>query len=68
MNLKFKIHELAKGKGLNTAYKLHKRAILSPPTAYRLYHNKTRQITLETMEKICFALDCEPADLFARKN
>ena len=33
---------------------------LSPNTVFNLYHEKTRSIDFETLDKICIALDCSP--------
>lgn len=33
-------------------------------TVYNLYHNKTSGIDFDTLNKLCFALDCTPNDLF----
>ena len=51
-----------------TAYQLQKRANLSPSNAANLYHNNIVQISIETLGKLCEALDCEPNDLFVRSK
>ena len=33
-------------------------------TVDNLYRDKTKGIEFETMNKLCFALDCNPGDLF----
>ena len=33
-------------------------------TVYNLYYDKTKGIEFETMNKLCFALECTPGDLF----
>lgn len=33
-------------------------------TVYNLYYDKTKGIEFETLNKLCFALDCNPNDLF----
>ena len=33
-------------------------------TVYAIYHDKTKGIDFETLNKLCFALDCTPNDLF----
>ncbi len=68
MKIKLKIKDFAQSQGIKTAYQLHKRADLKPPTAYRLFNNKAKHISLETLEKICSALDCEPGELFASEK
>lgn len=36
---------------------------LSPNTVFNLYHEKTRSIDFETLDKLCIALKCSPGDL-----
>ncbi len=33
-------------------------------TIYSIYYDKTKGIEFETLDKLCFALDCTPNDLF----
>ncbi len=37
---------------------------LSHVAVFRIYHNKTKTIELETINKLCFALDCKIQDIF----
>lgn len=37
---------------------------ISQSTALRLYHDKTGNISFKTMDKICYALECTPSELF----
>ena len=49
---RIKISELAKITGLRYN------------TVYNLYHDRTKGIDFETLNKLCFALECSPNDLF----
>lgn len=33
-------------------------------TVFRIYHDKTKTIELETINKLCYALDCRIQDIF----
>ena len=37
---------------------------LSHVAVFRIYHNKTTTIALETINKLCYALDCQIQDIF----
>lgn len=37
---------------------------ISRKTLYNIYNDKTKVIEFETLNKLCFALDCTPNDLF----
>ncbi|MCM1338324.1 MAG: helix-turn-helix transcriptional regulator [Muribaculaceae bacterium] len=37
---------------------------LSHVTVFKIYHNKTKTIELETIDKLCKALNCRIQDIF----
>lgn len=37
---------------------------ISRKILYNIYNDKTKGIEFETLNKLCFALDCTPNDLF----
>ena len=64
MGITINIRETAEKRGIKTAYRLQKRAGLSPSNASRLFNNNIVQISIDTLGKLCDVLDCEPNDLF----
>jgi DNA-binding Xre family transcriptional regulator len=66
MKLLIRIREVAQSRGIKTAYQLQKKADLAPSTAARLYKNDVTLMTIETLEKLCEALDCDAGELFVR--
>ena len=64
MPIRIQIREVAQKRGLKNAYQLRVAAKIAPATASRCYANKMALITLETLEKLCVALECKPGDLF----
>ncbi len=58
------IRQVAESRGINNPYQLQKKADLSPSNAAKLFNNNIVQISVETLGKLCKALDCEPNDLF----
>lgn len=67
MAVKLKVKELAIKAGFDTAYKLQEAAGLYPSHASNLFNNRTKNISLEIIDRLCDALECEPGDLFERK-
>lgn len=59
-----RVAECLKAKGW-TAYRLAREAKISMTLAYRLArpHARFRRLDHDTLEKLCFALDCEPGEL-----
>lgn len=37
---------------------------ISNNTLYKIYHNKSRGIDFETLDKLCWALECNSQELF----
>jgi putative transcriptional regulator len=64
MKINLNVKEIAVSRGIRTAYQLQMRAGLSPSNASRLYNDNVKQISLDTLGRLCKALDCEPGDLF----
>lgn len=64
MKITVKIREVAESKGIKTAYQLKIKVGLSPSNASNLFNNKMTLISIETLGKLCSALECEPNDLF----
>jgi DNA-binding Xre family transcriptional regulator len=62
--IEMRIRELAKAKGIMTAYQLQKAAGLSPSMAARLFRNEVEMIALRTIESLCKAFECQPSELF----
>lgn len=66
MTTRTRIREVAEGRGITTAYQLQKAAGLYPSMAARLYADDIEKIAIETIDKLCEALGCQPGDLFVR--
>ena len=64
--VELKVKQLAKSKGIKTAYQLQVAADLYPSHAAQLWSGTTSKISLEVIDRLCAALDCEPGELFKR--
>lgn len=45
-------------------YEIQKLTGISRKTLYNIYNDKTKGIEFDTLDKLCYALDCTPNDLF----
>ncbi len=52
------------GKRKTTIAETARLANVSYNTIYNLYYDKTKSIEFETLNKLCFVLNCNPNDLF----
>ncbi|HST51847.1 MAG TPA: helix-turn-helix transcriptional regulator [Pyrinomonadaceae bacterium] len=66
MAVELRIKEAAEARGITTAYQLQKRMNVPPGTAARLWRGEMRMIGLDTIDALCEAIGCEPADLIVR--
>jgi putative transcriptional regulator len=57
------VQEIAKARGILTIKALGEHANLAYDTAADLWHGRMKRIDLEVLNRVCMALECEPADL-----
>ncbi|MCU1287824.1 MAG: hypothetical protein JWN60_53 [Acidobacteria bacterium] len=62
--IKIKIKEIAKSRGIKNAHRLQIAAELSPAAAARFWKTEVEKISMETLDKLCKTLECQPGDLF----
>jgi len=58
------IRQAAERRDIKTAYQLQKIAAIPPSMAARLWSGELKMIGIDTIDKLCGALECEPNDLF----
>ena len=46
------------------SYEIERLTGISRKTLYNIYNDKTKGIEFDTLNKLCYALDCTPNDLF----
>ncbi len=61
--IKNKLSEMMGKKRMNMA-EVARLANLNHITVFNIYHDKTKTIELETINKLCFALNCKIEDIF----
>ncbi|HYL99486.1 MAG TPA: helix-turn-helix transcriptional regulator [Blastocatellia bacterium] len=64
--IEFRIREVAKKRGITSAYQLQKAMGIHPGAASRLW-NRAEGLNFKTLEAICRTLKCKPGDLFVLK-
>lgn len=61
--IKNKLSEMMGKRKMNMA-EVARVANLNHITVFRIYHDKNKTIELETINKLCFALNCQIQDIF----
>lgn len=62
--IQINIQAIAKQRNLKNAHRLQLAADLSPAAAVRLWKGEVEKISMETLDRLCIALECQPGDLF----
>lgn len=58
-----RIKEVAKKKGIKTAYQFQKLSGFAPAMASRIYKGEWKRIDVKTLNAICNILGCAPNDI-----
>jgi putative transcriptional regulator len=64
--VKLTIKEACEARGITNAYQLQKAMSVQPSIAARLWRDGQKMVALETLDRICDALNCELSDLIKR--
>lgn len=59
-----KVREVAERNGVKSSYELQHRLAVAPTVALRLWRGEVTRYSLETLNRLCNAFDCQPGDLF----
>jgi DNA-binding Xre family transcriptional regulator len=66
--IKTHVQEIARKRGLTTAYQLQKALNISPSVAAKLWSDDFELISRTSLERLCDVLKTTPADLITRKK
>jgi putative transcriptional regulator len=58
-----RVRQTAEARGIKSAYELQKALDLSPTVALRLWRGEVTRYSVETLDKLCTALECQTGDL-----
>ncbi len=61
--IEVRIREVCEARGITTAYQLQKALNVQPSVAARLYKGEFTRIDLDTLDKLCAVLKCQPHKL-----
>lgn len=66
--IKWRVQELARQKGIDSAPQLAKAAGIAPGTATGLWYGRQMRVDMPTLERICNLLECDPGDVLVREE
>jgi DNA-binding Xre family transcriptional regulator len=63
--IKTHVQEIAKQRGITTAYQLQKALNISPSVAAKIYSDDFEMISRKSLDRLCKVLDTTPAELIS---
>lgn len=64
--IELKIREVAEGRGVSNPFALAQVTGLAYATCHNIWNGQPTMIGLDTIDRLCEALDCAPGDLLVR--
>jgi DNA-binding Xre family transcriptional regulator len=64
--IRFNIAGVAENRGVLNPFQLAEKTGINYAICYRLWHGQATRISLQTLGRVCDALNCEPGDVLVR--
>ena len=64
--VELRVREVAERKGINNPLSLSKESGIAYANCHKIWNNQQKMISLDTLDRLCAALDCEPGDILVR--
>jgi putative transcriptional regulator len=64
--IELRVREVAEQKGINNPLSLSKESGIAYANCHKIWNNQQKMIGLDTIDRLCNALNCEPGDILVR--
>jgi DNA-binding Xre family transcriptional regulator len=64
--IELRVRELAQQRGITNPFSLSKESGVAYSNCYKLWNGQHTMISLETLDRLCEALACEPGDILVK--
>ena len=64
--VELRVKELAVEKGIDNPFSLSKESGIAYANCYKIWNNQQTMIGLDTLDRLCDALGCEPGDILVK--
>ena len=64
--VELRVREVAERKGINNPLSLSKESGIAYANCHKIWNNQQKMISLDTLDRLCAALGCEPGDILVR--
>lgn len=64
--VELRVKQLAEGKGIDNPFSLSRESGVAYANCYKIWNSQQKMIGLDTLDRLCEALNCEPGDILIR--
>ena len=64
--VELRVKEVAERKGINNPFSLSKESGIAYANCYKIWNGQQTMIGLDTLDRLCDALGCEPGDILVK--
>ena len=64
--VELKVKEVAEQKGISNPFALARESGLAYANCHKIWNNQQKMISLDTIDRLCDALGCEPGDIIVK--
>jgi len=64
--IELRVKELAEEKGIDNPFSLSRESGVAYANCYKIWNNQQKMIGLDTIDRLCEALGCEPGDILVK--
>jgi DNA-binding Xre family transcriptional regulator len=64
--IELRVRELAEQRGITNPFSLSKESGVAYSNCYKLWNGQHKMISLDTIDRLCDALKCEPGDIIVK--
>lgn len=64
--IELRVRDVAERKGINNPLALSKEGGIAYANCYKIWNSQQKMIGLDTLDRLCEALGCEPGDILVR--
>ncbi|MCA1613967.1 MAG: helix-turn-helix transcriptional regulator [Acidobacteria bacterium] len=64
--IELRVREIAEERGISNPFALSKESGVAYANCYKIWNNQQKMISLDTIDRLCEALHCEPGDILVK--
>jgi DNA-binding Xre family transcriptional regulator len=66
--IELRVKEVAEKRGIDNPFSLSRESGIAYANCHKIWNGQQTMIALDTLDRLCSALDCEPGDILVRAS